>query len=85
MIHFESIRRSTVDLLLTGRAIFIEDSKKKVRFTLFRSEKKEKKDIEENQLIAEASAQAQKALLAAKKALRKTEEIVWKSDFVTEE
>lgn len=45
VIHFESIRQSTVDLLLSGRAIFIEDSKKKVRFTLFRSEKKRKMNL----------------------------------------
>ena len=85
VIHFESIKQSAVDILLSGRAIFIEDSKNKVRFTLFRSEKKEKNELEENQLIAEASAQAQKALLAAKKALRKTEGFVWNCDFVTEE
>ena len=85
VIHFESIKQSAVDILLSGKAIFIEDSKKKVRFTLFRSEKKEKNELEENQLVAEASAQAQKALLAAKKALRKTEGFVWNCDFVTEE
>ena len=52
---------------------------------LMRTEVKEKENLEERQLVAEAAIQAQKALFAAKKALRKMEHFVWVKCCVTEE
>jgi len=77
VIHLVSIRQWAIDELLSGRAIFVKGSKTNVRIMLMRTEVKEKKDLEERQLVAEAAIQAQKALFAAKKAARNTELFVW--------
>ena len=85
VIHFVSISQWAIDELLSGRAIFVKSSNNAVRLMLMRTEVKEKKDLEERQLVAEAAIQAQKALFAAKKAVRNTECFVWVQFHVTEE
>ena len=52
---------------------------------LMRTEVKEKENLEERQLVAEAAIQSQKALFAAKKAVRKTDHFTWVQSHVTEE
>ena len=85
VIHFVSISQWGIDELLSGRAIFVKSSNNAIRLMLMRTEVKEKKDLEERQLVAEAAIQAQKALFAAKKAVRNTECFVWIPSHVTEE
>ena len=85
VIHFVSISQWAIDELLSGRAIFVKSSNKVVRLMLMRTEVKEKKDLEERQLVAEAAIQAQKALFAAKKAVSNTECFAWIQSHVTEE
>ncbi len=85
VIHFSSIGQKAVDLLRFGKAIFVKNRKNFVRFTLLRAEVKEKKDLEERQLVAEAAIQARNALFAAKKAALKTELIACMHSHVTEE
>ena len=66
VMHFASVKQAAIDELMLGRAIFIQH----VRFTLLRSSKRPRSELEPCQIAAEAAVQAQKAAFAAAKALR---------------
>ena len=85
VIHFVSISQWAIDELLSGRAIFVKSSNSEVRLMLMRAEVKEKKDLEERQLVAEAAIQSQKALFVAKKAVRKIDHFTWFQCHVTDD